>query len=112
MDPALSDPNSQAVEEATARAEAKGVRLRAMGGVAEELPFETGSFDAVVSTLVFCSVRNPSAALREVIYMVRVLVEAITSKIKDAAVALEGTLVFVVSCRNEVVTFSLHRIRK
>lgn len=33
---------------------------------AEELPFGDGSFDAVVSTLVFCTVRDPSRALGEV----------------------------------------------
>jgi ubiquinone/menaquinone biosynthesis C-methylase UbiE len=33
---------------------------------AEELPFEEGSFDTVVSTLVLCGVRDQSQALREV----------------------------------------------
>ena len=43
-----------------------GLTLRGVGGVAEDLPFDSGSFDAVVSTLVFCSVLDPSLALREV----------------------------------------------
>lgn len=33
---------------------------------AEELPFEDGSFDTVVSTLVLCTVRDPLRALSEV----------------------------------------------
>jgi SAM-dependent methyltransferase len=46
-------------------------RLRARGGVvveagAEALPFEDGSFDTVVATLVFCTVPDVGAALREV----------------------------------------------
>lgn len=53
--------------QATSKAQKLGLTLRGVGGVAEELPFESGSFDAVVSTLVFCSVRDPAAALREVI---------------------------------------------
>lgn len=51
---------------AATRARKKGVTLTGVEGVAEKLPFETGSFDAVVSTLVFCSVRDPAAALQEV----------------------------------------------
>jgi SAM-dependent methyltransferase len=33
---------------------------------AEELPFPDGRFDAVVSTLVLCTVRDPAGALREI----------------------------------------------
>src|SRR5438093_1702162 len=33
---------------------------------AEELPFEDASFDHVVSSMVFCSVREPGRALSEV----------------------------------------------
>lgn len=71
VDPALSDGSSQVLEDAVARAKKSGLELRALGGVVEELPFDTGSFDAVVSTLVFCSVRDPTAALREVSRVLR-----------------------------------------
>lgn len=66
IDPALSGKPSLDLEAAASKAQAKGLTLRGVGGVAEELPFESESFDAVVSTLVFCSVRDPAAALREV----------------------------------------------
>jgi SAM-dependent methyltransferase len=33
---------------------------------AEQLPFENGSFDTIVATMVFCTVSDPRAALREV----------------------------------------------
>lgn len=66
IDPALSDKPSLDLENAKKRAMEKGLTLRGVGGVAEDLPFESGSFDAVVATMVFCSVRDPAAALREV----------------------------------------------
>ncbi|CAN0279543.1 unnamed protein product, partial [Ectocarpus sp. 12 AP-2014] len=71
VDPALSGEPSQALERATEKAQKLGLTLRGVGGIAEELPFETGSFDVVVSTLVFCSVRDPAAALREVSRVLR-----------------------------------------
>ena len=40
-------------------------RSRVLRVPAEELPFAAGSFDAVVATLVFCTVADPAAALRE-----------------------------------------------
>jgi len=42
----------------------QNIELRQAG--AEELPFEDASFDTVVSTLVFCSVGDPSRGLAEV----------------------------------------------
>ncbi|CAM9747440.1 unnamed protein product, partial [Scytosiphon promiscuus] len=71
IDPTLSGEPSEALERAAARVQKLGVTLSGIGGVAEELPFESGSFDAVVSTLVFCSVRDPAAALREVSRVLR-----------------------------------------
>jgi SAM-dependent methyltransferase len=47
-----------------ARRRAPGVPL--VLGVAERLPFRPGSFDTVVSGLVFCSVSDPGPALAQV----------------------------------------------
>lgn len=43
-----------------------GVRVEPVAGVAEALPLETGSLDAVVTTLVLCSVEEPAEALAEI----------------------------------------------
>lgn len=42
-----------------------GRRVEVTGSAAEALPFEAGSFDTVVSTLVLCSVADPDATLAE-----------------------------------------------
>jgi SAM-dependent methyltransferase len=36
-----------------------------VAGVAEDLPFTSGSFDTVVTTFTLCSVQDPAAALSE-----------------------------------------------
>lgn len=46
------------------RARAAGVEI--VDAKAEALPFDAGSFDTVVSTLVLCSVRDPARALGEI----------------------------------------------
>lgn len=55
------DPNLKRDRDALAVAQRKardrGVELRVQEAAAEALPFPDGSFDAVVSTLVFCTVR-------------------------------------------------------
>lgn len=48
----------------TARSRAPGARL--VQARAEALPFRSGAFDTVTSGLVFCSVDDPAAALREI----------------------------------------------
>ena len=45
---------------------ARGLHLQIVGGVAERLPLGAGSADAVVSTLVLCSVDRLAGALAEV----------------------------------------------
>jgi ubiquinone/menaquinone biosynthesis C-methylase UbiE len=44
----------------------EAARAEVVRASADELPFEDGSFDAVVSTLVLCSVPDPSKTLAEV----------------------------------------------
>jgi ubiquinone/menaquinone biosynthesis C-methylase UbiE len=50
-------------EDAAARA---AVPVSVVPGTAEELPLESGAFDAAVMSLVLCSVRDPERALAEV----------------------------------------------
>lgn len=42
-----------------------------VGAAAEDLPFDDRSFDAVISTLVLCSVENPTGALAEMFRVLR-----------------------------------------
>ncbi|MFG3342183.1 class I SAM-dependent methyltransferase [Glycomyces sp. NPDC048151] len=51
---------------ALARAEAAGRNAVVLDGQAEALPVESGSFDAVVATLVLCSVEDQDRALAEI----------------------------------------------
>jgi len=48
------------------RAGAAPVPVEVVSAPAEALPFDDGEFDTVVSTLVLCSVDDPSAAAREI----------------------------------------------
>lgn len=65
------DPNDSMKQYALNNAETSGlmnsnVSLRIMHGVAEALPFEDNSVDAVVVTLTLCSVSNPERAVSEI----------------------------------------------
>jgi ubiquinone/menaquinone biosynthesis C-methylase UbiE len=59
------EPDPTARVAAAERAEAAGVRIEIVDGVAEALPVEAGAFDAAVVMGVLCSVPDPSAALGE-----------------------------------------------
>lgn len=48
-----------------------GINGEMRTGLAEKLPFENASFDAVVATLVLCSVSDQSAALSEILRVLR-----------------------------------------
>jgi SAM-dependent methyltransferase len=48
-----------------------GRQVEVRTGSAEQLPIASRSVDAVVGTLVLCSVRDPAAALREVLRVLR-----------------------------------------
>ena len=65
------EPNEFMDAPATRAAEAAGVVLTVRRGVAEALPLEDASVDAVVATLVLCTVRDPAAALREIARVLR-----------------------------------------
>lgn len=47
------------------RAEELGVAAHVVAAGADDLPFEDGSFDTVVSTMVLCTVPDPHAAIAE-----------------------------------------------
>jgi ubiquinone/menaquinone biosynthesis C-methylase UbiE len=67
------DPHmAHRLREHLARTGALGGRARVVEAPAESLPFDDGSFDVVVATLVFCTVDEPARALAEAR---RVLVE-------------------------------------
>jgi ubiquinone/menaquinone biosynthesis C-methylase UbiE len=60
-----TEPDPFMLERARRRAENLGRPIELRQAAAEELPFEDGSFDTVVSTLVMCSVDDPLQALSE-----------------------------------------------
>jgi SAM-dependent methyltransferase len=60
------EPNAYLRDETAAAAARRGIEARVLPGVAESLPLPDRSVDAVVATLVLCSVRDQDAALAEV----------------------------------------------
>ncbi|MFP2959494.1 class I SAM-dependent methyltransferase [Myxococcus sp. 1LA] len=56
---------------ALARAQQRRPDARILYANVEELPFPAASFDAVVSSLVFCSVEAPARALAEILRVLR-----------------------------------------
>ncbi len=60
------EPDAQRAAQARDAATGAGVPAHVKVAVAEALPFAAASFDHVVSSLVFCSVADPNAALDEV----------------------------------------------
>ena len=61
-----SDPNPHGQPYAFRNAAARGIAAEWRTSQAEELPFDDGSFDAVLCTLTLCSVREPHRAIAEV----------------------------------------------
>lgn len=60
------DPDPSMLEKVGARVQSSPVPVKLIGAEAEELPFEDETFDTVVMTLVFCSVRDPARASVEI----------------------------------------------
>jgi SAM-dependent methyltransferase len=65
------EPNPFVHEHLDATAIRLGRDIEVRTGTAEQLPVASRSVDAVVGTLVLCSVRDPAAALREVLRVLR-----------------------------------------
>lgn len=63
------DPNefmTPYAQKAAEQQRARGLQLEMKGGHAEKIPFPDSSFDAVISTLVLCSVVDPAQAISEI----------------------------------------------
>ena len=60
------DPNPWMLEKTLERAQAGGHNLNLVEGRSEALPFADATFDAVVATLVLCSVKDTSKAVAEI----------------------------------------------
>ncbi len=62
----LTEPEEPMARRLDERAQAMSPAPRVVRAPAENLPFDDGSFDTVVSTLVLCTVHDQPAALREI----------------------------------------------
>lgn len=60
------EPDKTMRQYAYNRAKHAHVPVKLIAAAAEHLPFEDASFDCVVATLVFCSVSDPRAGMREI----------------------------------------------
>jgi SAM-dependent methyltransferase len=67
----LAEPGARMGERIDLDRGPAGVPTRVERAPAEELPFEDGSFDTVVSTLVLCTVGDPQRAVAEVARVLR-----------------------------------------
>lgn len=62
----VTDANPHMLKRLKRHATEHGLDIAMIHAASEQLPFASATFDAVVSTLVLCSVRDPAAALAEV----------------------------------------------
>ncbi len=65
------EPNPHLHRFIYARADALNIRVHLHMARAECLPFQDARFDAVICTLVLCSVSDPHAALREIVRVLK-----------------------------------------
>lgn len=61
----MTEPDRHMRRRLVERVEAGAGRVEVLGAPGHSLPFPDGSFDALVSTLVLCSVADPAAVLAE-----------------------------------------------
>jgi ubiquinone/menaquinone biosynthesis C-methylase UbiE len=61
----LSEPEPGMAKRLEQRLQHSAVSGEVVSAPAEQLPFDDGSFDTVVATMVFCTVSDPQAALHE-----------------------------------------------
>ncbi len=66
-----TEPDPYMLQRARRRAAEAPVSVNVTQAPAERLPFDDASFDTVVETLVFCTVRNPAKALAEAMRVLR-----------------------------------------
>ncbi len=66
-----TEPDPHMLRRAVIRANDAAARVSVMRATAEALPLTDGSCDAVVSTLVLCTVTDPQRALAEVVRVLR-----------------------------------------
>jgi SAM-dependent methyltransferase len=59
------DPSEGLRRRALAAPRPAGLEVEVLDGVAEDLPFDDGSFDTVVCTFTLCSVRDPARVLAQ-----------------------------------------------
>jgi ubiquinone/menaquinone biosynthesis C-methylase UbiE len=67
----VSEPEEPMVRRLQRHVEAQDRTVEVVRAPAENLPFESGSFDTAVSTLVLCTVDSPSDALSEVLRVLK-----------------------------------------
>ncbi|MFC4560080.1 class I SAM-dependent methyltransferase [Virgibacillus kekensis] len=60
------EPNPRMQEKAIPRVDDASIPIQTYTAGAEKLPFDDNTFDSVVATLVFCTIPDPVAALREI----------------------------------------------
>lgn len=68
---AAVEPNLHAHPVLIREARRRGLEIAIVAGEAEHLPQATASVDVVVGSLLLCSVRDPEAALREILRVLR-----------------------------------------
>jgi ubiquinone/menaquinone biosynthesis C-methylase UbiE len=89
------DPNPAMFSHVKQEAQRRGMTVELCEGRSEALPVPTASVDAVVCTLVLCSVRDPSESLQEVLRVLKpngqfVFIEHVAAARKTGLRRLQG----------------------